>query len=52
MKEYRNAQSVNRNFLFEDKQFKVLVNKFDKVMELMLKFVTNQEKGSNIKKTK
>ena len=47
MKEYRNAKSVSGNFLFEDNQFKVLVNKFDKVMELMLKIVTNHEEGNH-----
>ena len=47
MKEYQNAKSASGKNLFEDKQLKALVNKFDKVMELMLKIVTNQEEGKN-----
>ena len=47
MKEFRNANSAGRNPI-EDKQLKVLVNKFDKFMDLMLKYVTNHEEGKNI----
>ena len=51
MKEYLNAKSVSGRNISDDRQFKALFNKFDKVMDIMLKFVTNYEEGAKIKKT-